>query len=278
MPAPHKPSGDPENIGNSIDDTGWVDGTLTAAVGSFPTLTNVTAESDNTVPNMYTLQMNTNLFTTARCQQAPGGGPYCKGWEQFFYSSEVYQGVAIQSWLLNYGPHCPANWTGSGTSDCYTTTNATPVSGSPISITNLGSLQLSGKAVQNGVDTVTLSVGNTLYSNSTTDATLYLAGAWNQVEFNIFGDANRSQASFNSGATIGAQIAFVGTSFAAPRCGNGNDGTTGETNNLSLVQGSCCPGRVGSVPILSFLESYAAGAKASFCLLNDITSIVAPLL
>jgi hypothetical protein len=257
LPLPNRRTAQPGTVGNGVDDIASVNGTLTSVTGIFPTVTNVTSESEGSTANEYSLQMNTGLFLTARCNQAPGGGPNCKGWEQFFYSSRAYRGIAIQSWLIDYGPHCPANWTGYGGSNCYTTSGATSVPGSPISITNLSSFQLAGKAVPNGNDTVTLAVGTTIYSNSTPDLKLFLAGAWNQAEFNVLADFGTAPvtATFNNNATIGVEMLFVGTPSTVPTCAIG--GITNETNNLCLVPGSCSGYLLGSTPVLSFTESNA---------------------
>ena len=74
------------------------------------------------LPNTYSLQLNTNTFTTPECSGTPnkygssGSDPKaCKGWEQFIYSSTKNE-VFIESWLIYWdGPGtCPPSlepWT-----------------------------------------------------------------------------------------------------------------------------------------------------------------------
>jgi hypothetical protein len=286
---PRKPfQGPPLTVGNSTEYTALSSASLTGVEGSFPTYNNVTYEQDYDKasgewrPEAYSLQLNTNLFDTARCQQAPGGLSGCKGWVQFAYSSWQYAGMLIESWLVGYGPHCPANWTGYGGTDCYTNTGVVDVGTiDPVDLNS--SWGLSASAAANGNDTVILSDGNVEYwAQATPDSTTFLAGAWHEVQFDILGDAGGNEAYFGGGTTIGPEIALwtgpVSAETAAPAtCGTGHvvdQSTAGETNNLTLVPGSCCAS-LGSV---SFLETNATGVTAPFCLTNDITSIISPLL
>src|SRR6185436_20645262 len=91
---------------------------ISTAIGSFPTVTNVTSESGpvgNTgpsLPNTYTLQLNTNFFSSTVCAGSPNPG--CRGWEQFVYENRDTFGRAfIQYWLIEYSKPCPAGqgWT-----------------------------------------------------------------------------------------------------------------------------------------------------------------------
>jgi hypothetical protein len=75
---------------------------------------------------------------------------------------------------------------------------------------------------------------------------------WNQVEYNVVGDAGGSEAEFNtSGVSIKVNIAATDGSTSAPSC-EADTGTTGESNNLTL--GSCTASG-GSTPSISFTES-----------------------
>jgi hypothetical protein len=111
------------------------------------------------------------------------------------------------------------------------------------------------------------------------DSVLNIQSNWNAVEFNIVGDGNGDQAEFNSGATVGVRIAVDNGTIAAPSCvsGAGFDGFTGETNNLNLVPGSCCPVGGPSQSAILFLESNASAVTRPFCLLNDIAPILSAL-
>jgi hypothetical protein len=91
-----------ETVGNGTDFAAEVTGTLSAAEGSFDSVTGVTSESGNVggappaVANTFSLQLNTKPFTTSVCSPSPNSG--CRGWQQFIYSNA---GVAfIQYWLL----------------------------------------------------------------------------------------------------------------------------------------------------------------------------------
>jgi hypothetical protein len=77
-------------IGNTNDSSAQApSGFIQTAIGSFENITNVTSESgpiSNTGPpinNAYTLQVNTNPFTSSACSGSPNPG--CQGWEQFVF-------------------------------------------------------------------------------------------------------------------------------------------------------------------------------------------------
>jgi hypothetical protein len=80
---------------------------------------------------------------------------------------------------------------------------------------------------------------------------LYISQVWNTGEFNVVGDAGGSEAEFNSGASITANLAVSDGSSRAPSC-VADSGTTGESNNLNL--GSCTASG-GSTPSIQFTES-----------------------
>jgi hypothetical protein len=86
------------------------------ALGTFDSVTGVTSESgpiNNTGPsvaNAYSIQLNTNPFTSATaCAASPN--PMCQGWEQWVFASDGTAGaVFIQYWLLNFNAACPIGW------------------------------------------------------------------------------------------------------------------------------------------------------------------------
>jgi hypothetical protein len=82
---------------------------------------------------------------------------------------------------------------------------------------------------------------------------LDISEVWNKTEFGIFGDGGGSQAQFSSGTQFIALLQVNNGSGAAPTCLK-HEGTTGETNNLTL--GTCEP-LVGNglYPRIRFLES-----------------------
>ena len=75
-------------IGNTNDISASApSGTITQAIGHFENISNVTSEtglvgnSGNPVNDAYTLQINTNNFTSTACSGSPNAN--CKAWEQF---------------------------------------------------------------------------------------------------------------------------------------------------------------------------------------------------
>lgn len=268
LPAPVQPYSRPahggrlEIVGNGNDFVATVtSGTLSAAEGAFPLISNVTSESDGGA-NIFSLQLNSQTFTTTACNGASG----CLGWEQFVYSSHVYSGAFIQNWLLNYGSSCPATggWhLQAGTTNCYV--NSSVVSVPSQSAENLTQLVLMGTASSGGNDAVLLYVDDTLYSASEGDSTVSLAASWKTAEFNIFGDGGGSEATFNSGATLTVRTTVNNGTANSPTCGT--SGTTGETNSLTLVN-PCCPFG-GASPGIVFKESSASGATATCPVLEN---------
>ncbi len=256
--------GQEQTTGNGNDYTLNTTSLITKAVGSFPTYSGVTSEkgvnvpfggeeSDGIVgPNEYTLQMNTSFNnTTAACKGHSG----CVVWQQFIYATdyevEGKGAVFMQDWLIGYGSsRCPSGFGSDGEGDCYKNSAATSIA--DISPLDLGSVTLTGTAATGGNDTTVVTYDGTAYSTSQKDSTLDIASVWNQVEYNIVGDAGGSQAAFNtSGVSIKVNIAATDGSTTAPTC-EANTGSTGETNNLTL--GSCTASG-GSTPSVSFTES-----------------------
>ena len=85
-------AGEPPNI-YLVD---LANGSFTSATGGLPEIDNVTSVSDTPATTVgFTLQLNTNTFSTPLCNGISG----C-GWVQFVYDSGG--GVNIQAWLINY--------------------------------------------------------------------------------------------------------------------------------------------------------------------------------
>jgi len=216
-----------------------VGGLLSQSIGTFPTVKGVKSETGLDGANDYSLQLNSQFYTTAACDGAKNPSQ-CLGWQQFVYSSGGKAGTGygfMQYWLINYGSRCPkgtgVTWM-SYSGDCYANSNATTV---PLQvITQLKTLKITGKAVKNGVDTFILTTSSNAYSVTGEDSVVYLAKSWNASEFNVIGDGDGSEAKFNSGSSITVKIALKDGLKTAPDC-ESNAGTTGETNNLTL--GSC---------------------------------------
>ena len=235
-------SGGPQTVGNGVDYAASVTNTMSAAVGTFPTVTNVTSEKDGS-SNVYSIQLNSNFMSTAACNGHSG----CLAWEQFVYSSSE-TAAFMQYWLIDYGNSCPSGWN-SYSGSCYKNSAAVTVPKEPI--TSLSTLKLSGTAVSGGNDTLVFTAGTKAYSTTGKDSVTYLGTAWKQAEFNIIGDGGGSKATFNRGASITVKVAVTHGSTAAPSCAS-NAGTTGETNNLTL---GSCSGVSGATPYIQFTES-----------------------
>ena len=235
-------------VGNGNDYSAVVSHIITSAVGSFPTVTGVKRETGyGGQANTYSIQLNSEFFTTSVCNGASDPAS-CQGWEQFVYSNS---GVAfMQYWLINYGSTCPSGGWMSYSGSCYR--NSSAVSVPAQAITQLANLKLSGAAVASGTDTLTMTTANNAYSTTGKDSVVNLAHAWNAAEFNIVGDGGGSAAKFNIGSSVTVEIALKDGSTTAPAC-QGDDGTTGETNNLKL--GSCSTAG-GATPLVKFVETH----------------------
>jgi hypothetical protein len=265
-PYPPALSAGSQLIGNGNDVSGHMKTLITTARGSFPRVTGVTSEvgdvdgSPPKVANTYSLQLNTDFFTTVACHGASG----CQGWQQFVYSSS--QGLAfMQYWLISYlgakNASCPSGWI-EYSSDCYTNSQATSVNGGQrLPISQLIDLSLKGAAVAGGNDTFKLNAGLVAYSVTGLDSVVDLASAWHAAEFNIVGDCCSTRAVFNAGAYVKVEIVINPGNATAPTCLA--EGFTGETNNLYFVKNPTHE-VVGSPPAIHFLEGGAA-TTASAC-------------
>jgi hypothetical protein len=252
------------------------------AAGSFTTVTGVKSEKSVGVPafgdggilgpNEYTLQVNTNFYHSAAC----GSYANCLAWQQYVLSTNTPVSltsnkltddteVFIEYWLIDYGSSsssgCPSGFINGGADaegpgvDCVQNTPATLVAKGQIPITDLASLKLSGSAKSGGTDAATATFGSNAYTATVKDSYTDIASGWSQAEFNVLGNAGGSRADFNtSGVSITVKIGLTDGSTSAPTCVSPSDydGTTGETNNLSL--GSCSTAG-GSTPYIQFTES-----------------------
>jgi hypothetical protein len=273
-PQPPKRGARPLVIGNGDDVAAQVpSGFISTAIGSFENVTNVTSESGpigNTgapVNNAYTLQLNTNFFTSTVCAASPNPG--CQGWQQFVYENYGTGGRAyIQYWLLRFNAACPAGqgwnqFSFTGDTDIYCWKNnslgAVTVPSQPI--TNLANLSLSGTANASG-DSVTMFVGGTAYSRNGDNAVNAAVG-WNVAEFNVFGDGGNSDgggmASFNAGAAFTVRTRTIYGGTAPPNCLA--TGFTAETNNLMFAASAPAPTQPG--PAVIFNQDTVGGAMTN---------------
>jgi hypothetical protein len=256
---------------------------LNSASGSFPKVTGVKSEKSVGVaafgdggilgPNEYTLQVNTNFDThSGACDGFSG----CFAWQQYVMSTNTPVSltsnkltgkteVFIEYWLINYGVDngsdiCPKGFLDGGPDsvgpgdDCVQNTKATVIANGQLPITDLASLKLSGSARPGGTDAATVTYDTEAYTATVSDRLTDIASGWTQAEFNVLGNAGGSKADFNTGSSITVKVAVNDGSNAAPTCVSPSeiDGTTGETNNLTLGK---CTTASGSTPSIQFTES-----------------------
>jgi hypothetical protein len=255
-------AGIPANVGNGFDYALGANGLITAAIGEFPVVKGVKIEKGVGVAsfgggghlgaNEYTLQLNSNdKATTSVCAGHSG----CTVWQQYVYATDyITKGKAevfIQYWLLNWGKTtCPKGFANSGGS-CFM--NSAFVAAPDSKITQLGKLQLEGKATPGGNDAVLFSNGTHIYSVTTKDSVLQLGKVWTEAEFNVVGNGGGSRADFNNGVLVDVFIAVQDGSNAAPRCLL-DAGTTGESNNLNLGGCATAAGSATASPAMEFAE------------------------
>jgi hypothetical protein len=193
--------------------------------------------------NEYSVQLNTNSDGTSyACEHISG----CTIWQQFLYLTDIvtvipdldiYAGLFMQYWLLNFGSSCPKGWIKAdvlGSADCYKNSSVTWVPNIPI--TTLGELKIQASAAPGGTDQVSLIYGVDAWSMSASDSVLEIGYVWQEAEFNVVGDGGGSLAQFNEGASVNVKLNVSDGSNIRPTC-LAQDGTTGETNNFNL--GSC---------------------------------------
>ncbi len=246
-------------VGNGADYAARTRNLTRSAVGSFPSVTGVTTGVAD-----YSLQINTDIASNpTTCSQF--GYSSCQTWEQFIYSTDSDGDSSngrtpvafIQDWFFAGSSSeydsvgCPSGWNAYPDQNaCYRNSNA--VSAPLVSVSNIGSIKLTGSATSGGVDTVSFSVNGRAYSVSQSATTLNINKIWHQSEFNIFGNGSDNPVvSFNRGSNVTVNVAVNDGTTNAPSC-LGNAGTTYEQNNLTL--GSCTASG-GSSPRISFTES-----------------------
>ena len=254
--------------GGSNDFAAKPTGTISSADGSFASLSAGLTESglvNNTgspVTDAYTLQLNTNFFTSTACAGSPNAN--CKGWEQFVYENNATAHRAfIQYWLIQYNTTCPGGWIQfmfpPPSTDIYCFRNspgAVSISaGQPVS--NFGNMTLTG-AVSASSDGVAMTVGGTAFTTAGSNAVNAAAG-WTDAEFNVFGDAGGGQANFGTNSTIAVKTTVHNGTKNAPTCSM--ESFTGETNNLTLVGTSPIPTQAS--PAVQFNQSNIPGSVAS---------------
>jgi hypothetical protein len=243
----------PYTVGSAVDFSAVVAGHIASATGSFDSVNGVTSETNLGSPDTYSLQLNSEYFSTPACAGAANPN-VCKGWQQFIYSTSLASGF-IEYWLVNGAP-CPAGWNTISV-HCIKNSVALPVAAEPIA--NLIQMSVTGTANVGGTDTLIVGTPNGNLSAMYQDDVLSLAQGWKLAEFGIFGDGGGSDATFNVGATMSVRTTVDDGSMNAPTCVL--EGFTSETNSLNLVP-PCCP-YGGAFPAVVFWLSSNPGATSS---------------
>ena len=268
VPKPSRPGPRPWplTVGGASGDLSAVapSGTISSATGSFDTVSVTSVSSPPPgggagINGNYTLQLNTNFFSSPACAGSPNPG--CRGWEQFVYWNRGTTGstarLFIQYWLIQYNAPCPAGgWNffqfpGDTDSYCFRNNSGqlTGLANQPIAA--LGSLRVVGNANAGG-DSMTFFVGMTA-TNMTGDNLVSASAGWTIAEYNIFGGPGGEHATFNAGASIKVRTLINYGGRAAPMCST--QSFTGETTNLGF--GTAAPTPTPPGPSIQFIEDTA---------------------
>ncbi len=227
--------------------------------GSFDKVTGVTSVATNGTPNTFSLQLNTNTFTTSTCGSQPG----CLGWVQFIYSSSEHKAF-IQYWL-EYATSCPPDWQAGDRGGCVR--NGSGISIPNLRIADLGKIKLYG--VMGGYlgkpypDGVGLEIGDVFYEAFSNSPIADARENWQQMEFNVFGDFNGPKVVFNPGSTLVVRDSMLLGTATQFNCFD-NGSTTAEYNNLTVLNKTPLEAEVGP-PSLVFVETSANGAVEGTC-------------
>ena len=235
-------------VGDGTDFTAVVTGHVSFAEGEFQDVTGVKSEyvlkRKHHIANVYSLQLNTQFFSTVSCANLGSPDPQnCVGWEQFAYDTGPPVGLFIEYWLADFGPggtKCPSGWhklfaKTQNEVDCWINSALIPTPVVPI--TSLEKLRLLGAAAyaSKSQDFAELIDGySSIYYVAGQNWFPDLDTQWQTAEFNIFGDCCGDQATFNAGSTIDVRTEVDSGATKAPTCGS--QGFTAESNNLFLTK------------------------------------------
>jgi hypothetical protein len=242
-------------IGNNYPDYFTIGGgtIISSAEGQFTSESGWSSEAQADFPydtNIYSLQLNTNTFTTSY-----GGHSNVEGWEQFVfytpYCCTTYNVVKIQYVLIGYGAQygCPSGWTDVSGS-CYLNGGTVHTNGYYYP-QYLYQQSISGVVSSTG-DSATFCSAGTCYTASDGDI-LGLSNDWTNFEFNVFGWENGDGAIFSDNGVTPFALT-VQTSSSLPLntvgCLSQSSGTA-EYNNMKLSP-ACSTDGLGGV---TFSES-----------------------
>lgn len=273
---PQTTRGPPREMFGSLQDNSAQTTTLiSSATGSFLPGAVVTGEHNvgpagdsGNGPNSWSLQLNTNMFSTSACN----GHPSCQGWQQFLFTNDTNGGTGgtllMQYWLFDYGPgDCPTYaatgvyWykSASNSNNCFGDSNS-QISLGLQSLASLPNLGLIASATSGGQDTLKFLSDPGAMPAIGQDSVLNLSQAWRGAEFNVFGIWSSAQANFDAGTTLTAELTLSDGSTTAPSCPS--YGYTLETSSLTLVN-PCC--QITSPPGILFTESNLQPPPQSMC-------------
>jgi hypothetical protein len=271
VPAQAPLAGEAFSVGNGVDPIpGVTSGHISTAVGSFDSVSGVTSITGEFGADDYSLQLNSNTFSSPLCAMA-GTPAQCMGWQQFVFSNlgctsgnTQVPCTFVQYWLLGWGSTtCPSGFMffmNGNDDECYT--NSSILLTPQQTIANLGNLSVTGMAVSGGLDTHIFSSGSTLYMVQNSDSQLSLAGGWTSVEYNIVGDGDGTGSTFNSGSSVVVRIKVDNGGTSAPSCVSGSfGGYTAEFNNLYLQPASGTP-RSSTQPAIVWTQTSNVSSTA----------------
>jgi hypothetical protein len=263
-----------------VADTDWETSSsvLRWAQGSFPSgsVASETSSGKNSNPgaDSYSLQVNTQPFTTSLCNQYG-----CNGWDQFVYDSPRGQ-LFVQHWLLVYAGSCPGGWNTyvdpQNNTNCWQNSAIASVPSQPAS--GLPSVALSGQVVAGGSLSIALNISGQQWAFSVPDL-LGLAGKWTDAEFNVFGENGGAEAVFtNSSLEVQLLLESVSPTTLEPSVSQHSE--TGEFTNMKIGP-FCAFG--GLNPGVQFFETTGTNATGPACPTialdgnpaNDNTSVIA---
>ena len=254
--------------GNAGDGNDWfahVSGSTVQDIDGTLSTSNIQWEDDpnySNVPDSYCIQINSNLFYSPQC----GSYSDCVGWQQYEYSSKYVNngsgGLFMEYWLFNYPPagsnNCPDGWSVWDTTTCHLVGGVASLSAIPA--TDLGSVEIRAVANERTADWIEFydPTAQTWYANSADATVLSLYEEWNQIEFNVVGDWNGTEAEFNTGAAITVSGSITLTTNPGGTwltCDTNNyGGATAEYNNLTLSN-SCTISQGSADGTFQFSES-----------------------
>jgi hypothetical protein len=231
------PAGTPNTVGNGVDYSAQVSGSISKATGTFTNVSSKISEkgqvdgSGSAFANEFSLQLNTEFFSGSPACAHAANPSKCQAWQQFVYTTDPNE-VFMQYWLIGFSATCPSRWFTYG-SDCYTNSSASELSGMALTAKSLATLSLSGSAKAGGNDQVDVIAAGKATLATGKDTKVDLAAHWNTSEWGVFGDGGGGAADFGKNNTLEAVTTLKATSSAAPTCVK--EGFTGETNNLTLA-------------------------------------------